>query len=95
MDSEYSPPWMSVGTEMGCEWDVGKRASIVTADGVLGTGEEARGLTVAASAIWDTRGSGGRAIDKAVAHGVSPVTESSMIWVGGPVLIRKSCLATQ
>lgn len=54
-------------------------------DGALRMGEGARGLAVAAFAVWGTRDSGGSAIDEAAAHDVSPIPESSMVSIGSEV----------
>lgn len=61
---------MSVRTGVECDWDVKGRGGAGTVDRVLGPGERACGLTMAASAIWGTWGGFGCAIDNVAPHGV-------------------------
>lgn len=84
---------MSARKEAGCDWDMKGLVGNGTLHEVLGLGEEARGSTVAVSAIRDTRGSYGCRKEKVAAHGGFPFTESSKISTGGGVSVPELCLA--
>lgn len=75
MISIYPPPQVSIPTALWCDWDPKGRVGTATVDGVLGPGEGARKLNVAASGLQHTWRSSERVNENVAAHDVSSFTE--------------------
>lgn len=82
---------MSFRRRAGCDWDKKRRVEAGTVHGMLGAGERARGMTVAASAVQGVWGSGGRTIASARGYDWSPFPKSNTVSAEGGVAVPESC----